>query len=672
MEVKSPTLLRTGERLHPIRCTATLNLTPLSVATMTLPEDGPGPGIRDWIALEGPEGPLGIYRVASATATGGQRQLSLEHGAATLEDDLLPAGAVLSGDLRGMLTALLGHQSAPRWALGEVEISGALPALEAGGRSLLQALLDALALDDTAMPVFDQSAEPWRVHVRRKPDAPACECRLNRNLQGVSVTVSDAELCTRAVTEAGSFDSDSVGTWGVVARSVIADSEAGARRYLAAHGEPGVSVAVDALQLAALTGEPLDRFALGQLCRVALPDWGVTVTERVVSVAYPDLLGDPTRVRLTLSNARPDASLRLARLRSEAVRAAWKTDADLKKADKALREKVDQTEKSLREELADDRAANEQVAREIVTRVERNETNLDLHRTHLDAIDGTLNTVGIDLDAVHATITLHAEHFDLLDGSMNQALLELDGHNARITAQAQRLDEAGQRISGAEIILDGLQADILLKADKKDVDDKLNQAYLDIDGANARITAAAEQLDAQGRRLSGAELDINGLEASIIAQTSRLDEFGQWVSSQITIQSGMIESKVSAGDIASTINQTPQSVRIQAGKIDLDGYVTMKEFSALKGEVGDMWSGVLEASTIQTQQLVATNTVRLLGHTCQWDSARVVTSVNSPTFNYVTLHYKDHDGNNKSQVVLTSVNTAASGNTATLNYMTYP
>ena len=44
------------------------------------------------------------------------------------------------------------------------------------------------------------------------------------------------------------------------------------------------------------------------MCRVALPDYAESISERVVSVNYPDLYGTPDKVSVSLANALPKFS----------------------------------------------------------------------------------------------------------------------------------------------------------------------------------------------------------------------------------------------------------------------------------------------------------------------------------------------------------------------------
>ena len=71
-------------------------------------------------------------------------------------------------------------------------------------------------------------------------------------------------------------------------------------------------------------------------------------------------------------------------------------------------------------------------------------------------------------------------------------------------------------------------------------------------------------------------------------------------------QNGVIESKVSKGDVASTINQTAQSVLISAEKIDLEGYVTVDNLAASIADIG-----LTIGDTVVTEYLTITSKATL-------------------------------------------------------------
>lgn len=74
----------------------------------------------------------------------------------------------------------------------------------------------------------------------------------------------------------------------------------------------------------------------------------------------------------------------------------------------------------------------------------------------------------------------------------------------------------------------------------------------------------------------------------IDAYTTKVDDNTKAINTvQLTLNSvtGELTSKVSKGDLISTINQTAGAVKISANCIDLEGYVTATELSAMKADV---------------------------------------------------------------------------------------
>lgn len=90
--------------------------------------------------------------------------------------------------------------------------------------------------------------------------------------------------------------------------------------------------------------------------------------------------------------------------------------------------------------------------------------------------------------------------------------------------------------------------------------------------------------------------------------------------STITQQAGVISTKVSAGDIASSLNQTAQSVQIQASKIDLSGYVTASELSATNAAITNLVNGITQATAILTDGLDVESSLIFANKSARWQS----------------------------------------------------
>lgn len=335
-------------RLHPSRLTLEETLTPLSTAEMILPPQDVEVDVGCFVELFTESGSAGLYRVSAVeTACDTRlRTITMEHALCTLSDSVLFGYYAFDGegyDTASVLRALLDMQTTPRWVLGDCEVSEQLIyTFETG--SLLDALLAVTEpLSTPCMFQFDFTTAPWTLHLRRLSTTPACECRLGRNLTGATITLDRSDLCTRLYPlgygegadqltirdvngDVPYLDADTVSTWGIIAKpyadTTITAPEtllASARAMLEQVKDPIVTVEISALELSGITGEAMDRFTLGALCRLPLPDHGLQMNERIVGIRRPDVYGSPADVRLTLANRTPTVSGMLSELSHQAL-----------------------------------------------------------------------------------------------------------------------------------------------------------------------------------------------------------------------------------------------------------------------------------------------------------------------------------------------------------------
>jgi phage minor structural protein len=194
-----------------------------------------------------------------------------------------------------------------------------------------------------------------------------------------------------------------------------------------------------------------------------------------------------------------------------------------------------------------------------------------------------------------------------IEGKLRWAIIEANDNTAQINLLTHDQNLLTNRISNAEIRLDGIDATILLKADRElvnELETRVTSAEIAIDGANASIALKADAtiVDALGSRVSSAEVTIDGMNAEI----------------------GL---KVSKNGVISAINLSSESATIKASKINLEGYVTASQLSALEAKFDNLTSGVTQAALINTQNLMCNGPVTLRGHSCDWSSLRVCTNV---------------------------------------------
>lgn len=308
-------------RLHPSSLSLEMNLFPLSTAVMTLPSDEPAVTVGRLIELYTPQGSAGIFRVQQAEQTfTGQTRLHLEHSLVTLADSILSGTGESTAAAAQALQTVLSPQS--QWRLGSAPADETIT-LTYDHANVLQTLLDIANKLPGYMLACDQASLPWTLNLVPLPDDAPSECRLSRNLESVSIETDRSELCTRVYVSGldAPLEADTIGQWGAVSRSISADPDLTAaeltalgRQYLAQHKDPLLTVSLNALDLSQATGESLDRFTLGHICRVCLPEHSFSIQQRVVTLAWPDLIAAPEQVRVTLANRASSSADMLAGL----------------------------------------------------------------------------------------------------------------------------------------------------------------------------------------------------------------------------------------------------------------------------------------------------------------------------------------------------------------------
>lgn len=145
------------------------------------------------------------------------------------------------------------------------------------------------------------------------------------------------------------------------------------------------------------------------------------------------------------------------------------------------------------------------------------------------------------------------------DGITRWATIFKDEQNGRITLNAGELVKVTDELDNTK--------------------ERLSEAEILIDGANAQITLAASRMDDIEGSVTSAEIDIDGLNAEI-------------------------ELKVSKDGVISSINQTSESITISASKINLSGYVTASNLSA---EIASINTAINNAVSTKVLSAVSAN-----------------------------------------------------------------
>lgn len=704
-------------RLRPSQLSIEPNGEQLSTASMTLPPGEPRVPVRSWIELYTALGSAGIYRVSSRHEDEqGEQRLTLRHGLCVLEDAVIPGSGALTGDAKSILSAILARQPRALWALGDVAASPTL-SLDYDNVNALEILQSALSkLTDFALS-FDQSALPWKLGLVPLSGDEEAEGRLSRNVESVSIDEDDSELCTRVYFDdrAGYTDGPTIDTYGVIERVLTVpdgatDEEAReyARAYLDEHAHPTRTVTLDGWDLSGRTGESLDAFTLWKNARVPLPSLGQTLRDRVTALSYPDVFGDPERVRVSIGARERDLSDMLKALENRATSAEREATSTSKRVTEN-EENLSFTQSELEKAQEDIVDAQDWMSEtddwmsgtdDWMSGTDDWMSGTDEWRddfvsdtsTQFDEVNSTLRSHGSSIesnsDELHKTYDELVKLGDTTATRFNQVDITLDDQRADINlkASSQEVSELGSRVSEAEIDIDGLNAAITLAASRTDeIEGRVTKAEVAIDGANAQISlkASSEDLNALEGRVKSAEIAIDGQkgEISIVAQDAKNAQSAADVAKATADNANASSAELwnwaaAAGNvfaqksgIISTINVSPESITIAANRVNLVGFVTAEQFAAEVASIKKLFTdlsvsgnavitGTLNASggsVLSGTVIVRSSNLSIGGTNGSWQNMEVVTGVSTRTRyckspSDITIEIKEVSGVSKERI----------------------
>ena len=188
---------------------------------------------------------------------------------------------------------------------------------------------------------------------------------------------------------------------------------------------------------------------------------------------------------------------------------------------------------------------------------------------------------------------------------------------------------------------------------------KIQEAEIRMGKAEVSIRAQEKILEGQDDRITSAEITLNGKDGTIglVGRVTKNEEEISSAAIEINGAKAEINLKVSKDGVISAINQTPESVTIQASKINLQGYVTASQLSAEVANINKFFAGTAQASRMDinslTSQTAQITNVTLINYQCAWKSKEFVTAVSFPRYVENTIYYKNQSGNDAYMTVLT-------------------
>ena len=328
-----------------------------STSSLTIGPEAPEIPIGAWMLDDEDPGAGIVWRVKTVdtqydTKT---RTVQLEHIVNTLKDISI-FGEIAPKDITGNAgsTTCTARQAFEfilarhdRWQLGTMagEFENISNPYSFNGEDLLSAMETITSSLEDAYWDFDLTSLPFRVNILKLGEDVGCEMRMSRNITTLRKTVDRSRMYTRIypigendIHIDGDYISQNVDSYGLVvkietdsSKKTKAELLQWAQERLARHCEPSVTITISGIELSEATGEPLDHFREHTKCRVPLPEFGTTITEKVTKLSWRDKIHEKKNVTITLANQREDiASIvnRINKKNAAGARAKAKKDKE--------------------------------------------------------------------------------------------------------------------------------------------------------------------------------------------------------------------------------------------------------------------------------------------------------------------------------------------------------
>ena len=596
--------LRAVRSIYPEKISVNENLAPLSDATIDGARELCQASVGDMVRVDTGDGSPAVYRVQEAEETEpGRVTLYLQHALCTLADAIMPGKSTKQGSASELLAELLGAQTEVWWALGTVEVpEDRKLKWECDYTNVLQGLCDLLdELSGYALG-FDMTSKPFTLSVLALSDEDGCECRLNRNIQSLTVTEDRSELCTRLYPTNGGapIDADTIGDYGVISRSLSVEKgltaeeiQAEAQRMFEAHKHPAVTVTIDAHDLSAITGEAMDALVPGRVCRVCLPDMGRTIRQRIISRAYADLLGEPGRVTLTLATEGSSAVGQLAGLVVDTTVQRRLVERGIEGLDEltiATNENLNLVSENInvlgKKVTVNAEQISLKASKEIVDGLVEDYANIDIN---IDQILAQIHQNGEVMTEINATVAGIDAWSKDTEGNLADLLVTANGIKGQVTSVEGNV---GKLLLDSDEFRTTLQNGDTVLSEIRQLQDEISQTVNDANGTIGALTVKADSITGKitsaDDRISQLVVKTDGLTYTLEQNSETLALFDVNQQHMLT-QIGSAASSIGSLEVtANAITQKVEDVNKGVGQFQVTADSIKGSVTALDGRVGSL------------------------------------------------------------------------------------
>ena len=300
--------------------------------------------VGDWLQDDTDPGEGIVWRVKTIDTQYNTKTVTvqLEDMINSLNDQLLN-GEVKPSDIAGAgattctaqqaITYILNKQSI--WTLNNFDYSSVSNPYNFNGDSLKAAIEAVSASLTDPVWTYDFSSYPFKLNITQLSSAIDSEMRMSRNISTLKVSVDRSRMYTRFYPlgknnlrlDSPGYAEKNVSAYGLIEKTETDETQdtkekllSWANERLNTHAEPIVTVTVGGLDLSDATGVDLDNITIGKKCRVPVPEFGTTFTEKVTKLSWRDKLAEPESITVTMANQKEDIASIVNRLQSSGGR----------------------------------------------------------------------------------------------------------------------------------------------------------------------------------------------------------------------------------------------------------------------------------------------------------------------------------------------------------------
>lgn len=221
--------------------------------------------------------------------------------------------------------------------------------------------------------------------------------------------------------------------------------------------------------------------------------------------------------------------------------------------------------------------------------------------------DGNVSELVNEVRGLQSTVTT-------VDGKIVTLSNTADGFRSTIMEQGITLAElktVNDQISATMKDVEGDIGSLVVTSDAvtakvQTAGDKVTALAITADGLTNTIAVQGVELAALKTRvdeINASVTDGNSAAASLVIQANRIaqkvSDIHNETSASFEVMADSINAKVAKGTVISEINQTAETIKISASKINLEGYVTASQLSAVEASVSNLTSGLATATAIK-------------------------------------------------------------------------